>query len=78
MILGHLIPAGTPFKPHIQMQLEHRAEPIPVLETLPAEQLDAPPVEEEAASEAEPEAPSLEPLPPLPMASSGPEGVTSP
>ena len=30
MILGHLIPAGTAFKPHLEMRVKHLAEaPMP-------------------------------------------------
>ena len=34
VILGHLIPAGTAFAPHLQLRLKHLAEP-PVLEEEP-------------------------------------------
>ena len=30
MILGHLIPAGTAFKPHLELKIKHLAEaPLP-------------------------------------------------
>jgi DNA-directed RNA polymerase subunit beta' len=29
VILGHLIPAGTAFKPYLEMQIEHFGEPVP-------------------------------------------------
>ncbi len=35
--LGHLIPAGTGFKPYVTMRVEKHGEPLPVLEELPAE-----------------------------------------
>ncbi len=79
VILGHLIPAGTAFKPHLQLEVEHRGEPIPVLERVPAEQLEPAPAAEEASTEAEEtEGVSLEVLPPSPTASAGPEEGTSP
>ena len=28
VILGHLIPAGTAFKPYLEMQIEHLGEPV--------------------------------------------------
>ncbi|MCP4589904.1 MAG: DNA-directed RNA polymerase subunit beta' [bacterium] len=37
VILGHLIPAGTAFKPHLRMGVELVGEPIPVIEEAPAE-----------------------------------------
>jgi DNA-directed RNA polymerase subunit beta' len=30
VILGHLIPAGTAFQPHLNLRIKHLAEPIPV------------------------------------------------
>ena len=41
VILGHLIPAGTGFKPCVQMQVEKLAEPIPLEEEQPSEILAA-------------------------------------
>jgi DNA-directed RNA polymerase subunit beta' len=37
VILGHLIPAGTAFKPHLQMGVELMGEPLPEIEETPAE-----------------------------------------
>jgi DNA-directed RNA polymerase subunit beta' len=37
VILGHLIPAGTAFKRHLQMGIEMVGEPLPVIEEAPAE-----------------------------------------
>ncbi len=37
VILGHLIPAGTGFKPYLNMQVEKLGEPIPVIEDQPTE-----------------------------------------
>ncbi|UCG34498.1 MAG: DNA-directed RNA polymerase subunit beta', partial [Phycisphaerales bacterium] len=39
VILGHLIPAGTAFKPHLTLQIEHLGEPLPEKVETPAEQL---------------------------------------
>jgi len=41
VILGHLIPAGTGFKPYVHMQVDHKAEPLPVEEDSPAEAFSA-------------------------------------
>ena len=37
VILGHLIPAGTAFKKHLNLRVKHLAEPIPEKELAPAE-----------------------------------------
>ncbi len=37
VILGHLIPAGTGFKPYLTMQVDLKGEPLPLPEDLPAE-----------------------------------------
>lgn len=37
VILGHLIPAGTAFKPHAEMKVRHLAEPMPERELAPVE-----------------------------------------
>ncbi len=37
VILGHLIPAGTAFKPHLELRVRHLAEPVPEREVAPAE-----------------------------------------
>jgi tagatose-1,6-bisphosphate aldolase non-catalytic subunit AgaZ/GatZ len=37
VILGHLIPAGTAFKPYLHMQVDHKAEPLPIEEDKPAD-----------------------------------------
>ena len=39
VILGHLIPAGTAFKPHLTLRIDHIGEPLPVKVETPAEQL---------------------------------------
>jgi DNA-directed RNA polymerase subunit beta' len=41
VILGHLIPAGTGFKPYVHMQVDHKAEPLPIEEDVPAETFKA-------------------------------------
>jgi DNA-directed RNA polymerase subunit beta' len=35
VILGHLIPAGTAFNPHLNLKLKHLAEPPPAEEVEP-------------------------------------------
>ncbi len=35
VILGHLIPAGTAFNPHLNLRLKHLAEPPPMPEPEP-------------------------------------------
>jgi DNA-directed RNA polymerase subunit beta' len=37
VILGHLIPAGTAFKPYLGLRVRHLAEPVPEREVAPAE-----------------------------------------
>ena len=37
VILGHLIPAGTAFKPYLKMGVRQVGEPLPVPEEVPAE-----------------------------------------
>jgi DNA-directed RNA polymerase subunit beta' len=37
VILGHLIPAGTAFKSHLEMGVKHLAEPVPEKEVAPEE-----------------------------------------
>ena len=37
VILGHLIPAGTAFKPHLNLRVKHLAEPVPEKEVAPTE-----------------------------------------
>jgi DNA-directed RNA polymerase subunit beta' len=56
VILGHLIPAGTAFNPHLNLRLKHLAEP-PV-----AEEPEAPRIPREAPAPAEP-APQREAVP---------------
>ncbi|MCB9866640.1 MAG: DNA-directed RNA polymerase subunit beta' [Phycisphaerales bacterium] len=41
VILGHLIPAGTGFKPYVHMQVDHKAQPLPLEEDVPAEPFGA-------------------------------------
>jgi len=36
VILGHLIPAGTAFRKHLELGVEHIGEPLPVEEPIPA------------------------------------------
>ena len=40
VILGHLIPAGTAFKPHLEIVMEHRGEPIAAPEEAAVEDLE--------------------------------------
>src|SRR5687768_118840 len=35
VILGHLIPAGTAFNPHLNLRIKHLAEPVPMAEPEP-------------------------------------------
>jgi DNA-directed RNA polymerase subunit beta' len=42
VILGHLIPAGTAFKPHLEMRVKHLGEPVPERPPTP---VAVPPVE---------------------------------
>jgi DNA-directed RNA polymerase subunit beta' len=48
VILGHLVPAGTAFKPHLELKVKHYAEPPaepeepPVAEGLPPMDADLP------------------------------------
>jgi DNA-directed RNA polymerase subunit beta' len=35
VILGHLIPAGTAFNPHLNLRIKHLAEPVPMVEPEP-------------------------------------------
>ncbi len=37
VILGHLIPAGTGFKPYVAMGVKHLGEPLPVLPPIPGD-----------------------------------------
>ncbi|MEE9294491.1 MAG: hypothetical protein V3W34_05970, partial [Phycisphaerae bacterium] len=37
VILGHLIPAGTAFKPHLSIRVRQIGEPLPIPEDLPSE-----------------------------------------
>ena len=37
VILGHLIPAGTGFKPYVQMRVEKKGKPLPLPEETPAD-----------------------------------------
>jgi DNA-directed RNA polymerase subunit beta' len=37
VILGHLIPAGTAFKPYLGLHVRHLAEPVPAREVAPVE-----------------------------------------
>jgi len=39
VVLGHLIPAGTGFKPYVDMKIKHAGEPVPEREEAPAEAL---------------------------------------
>jgi DNA-directed RNA polymerase subunit beta' len=62
VILGHLIPAGTAFKPHLNLQLKHLGEPVPVKEEAPME-VDSSVLDEvEAQAAAEEAAPMAEAL----------------
>jgi hypothetical protein len=49
VVLGHLIPAGTAFKPYLRMGVRKLGEPLPVPEELPAEPLPLPDDAETAA-----------------------------
>ena len=35
VILGHLIPAGTAFNPHLNLRIKHLAEPPAIVEEAP-------------------------------------------
>jgi len=35
VILGHLIPAGTAFQPHLNLRIKHLAEPPAIIEQEP-------------------------------------------
>ena len=39
VILGHLIPAGTAFNPHLNLKIKHLAEPPAIAEPEPAGRL---------------------------------------
>ncbi|UCG16591.1 MAG: DNA-directed RNA polymerase subunit beta', partial [Phycisphaerales bacterium] len=43
VILGHLIPAGTAFKPHLNVRVKKIGEPLPVTEELAAEMISPTP-----------------------------------
>jgi DNA-directed RNA polymerase subunit beta' len=49
VILGHLIPAGTAFKPYLRMGVRKLGEPLPLPEELPAEPVPLPDDAETAA-----------------------------
>ncbi|MFQ6048325.1 MAG: DNA-directed RNA polymerase subunit beta', partial [Phycisphaerae bacterium] len=68
VILGHLIPAGTAFKPHLELQIAHVGEPVPVPEEVPAEQLEMEAAEVEG--ELAPDGAPLNGAPTYPAASS--------
>jgi DNA-directed RNA polymerase subunit beta' len=42
VILGHLIPAGTAFQPHLQLRIKHLAEPPAIVEPEPTRTAPAP------------------------------------
>ncbi|MCP4251783.1 MAG: DNA-directed RNA polymerase subunit beta' [bacterium] len=42
VILGHLIPAGTAYKPYLKMRVRHLGEPLPVPEEVPIEREQIP------------------------------------
>jgi len=52
VILGHLIPAGTAFAPHLNLEIKHLAEPPPIEEVEPGSRMR----EEEPAPEPAPQA----------------------
>jgi DNA-directed RNA polymerase subunit beta' len=39
VILGHLIPAGTAFAPHLNLKIKHLAEPLPIEEPEPGSRI---------------------------------------
>jgi DNA-directed RNA polymerase subunit beta' len=49
VILGHLVPAGTAFKPYLRMGVKRVGEPLPELEEMPAEPVELPDEAETAA-----------------------------
>jgi DNA-directed RNA polymerase subunit beta' len=51
VILGHLIPAGTAFNPHLNLKIKHLAEPIPEPEPEPARPAAEPAPERETKPE---------------------------
>jgi DNA-directed RNA polymerase subunit beta' len=65
VILGHLIPAGTAFKPHLDLRVKHLAEPVPEEEVAPAE---AHAMMAEAAGAMAEMAATTTPIPPAPEA----------
>jgi len=54
VILGHLIPAGTAFNPHLNLKLLHLGQPLPVEEVEPT-RIPHEPVPQPEALEAQPE-----------------------
>ncbi len=64
VILGHLIPAGTAFKPHLELRLKHLAEPpeVPVEQPVVPEVPPAVEVAPVAPAPAPPPAESAEPV----------------
>ena len=58
VILGHLIPAGTAFQPHLNLRLKHLAEPPPLPEPEPIARVprELPMPTAPAATEAVPQA----------------------
>jgi DNA-directed RNA polymerase subunit beta' len=50
VILGHLIPAGTAFQPHLNLKIKHLAEPPPMPEPEPSRAVAA--AEREAVPQA--------------------------
>ncbi|HXE53222.1 MAG TPA: hypothetical protein VN541_09420, partial [Tepidisphaeraceae bacterium] len=56
VILGHLIPAGTAFNPHLNLKIKHLAEPPAAPEPEPTPRMVREPVEPPAPREAVPQA----------------------
>ncbi len=52
VILGHLIPAGTAFAPHLNLKIKHLAEPPPIEEEVPGARLQRAEEAEEPAPQA--------------------------
>ena len=61
VILGHLIPAGTAFKPHLNLKIKHLAQPPQVEEITPAARAAAQAAAQAAQAQAAP--PPSEPVP---------------
>jgi DNA-directed RNA polymerase subunit beta' len=56
VILGHLIPAGTAFNPHLNLQIKHLAEPIAIEEPRPSVPRRTESLEQVAVAQAAPQA----------------------